>query len=82
MPVCYEPSNREYIYFLYILVFFNENNCLDTEGQPVLRIRNKSFQSGFGSGSGLKLVPHSYTDPNPDSNPDPKPGFGSRSETD
>jgi hypothetical protein len=36
-----------------------------------LRIRNNSFGSGLGSGSGLKLV----------SNSDPNPGFGSRSET-
>ncbi len=33
--------------------------------KPVLRIRNKSFGSGFGSGSVLKLVL------DPDSNPDP-----------
>ncbi len=45
----------------------------------VLRIRNKSFGSGFGSGSGLKLV--SNLDPVSDSNPDPNPGSGSRSET-
>jgi hypothetical protein len=41
----------------------------------VLRIRNRSFGSNFGSGSGLKLVS------DPDSNPDLNPGFGSRSET-
>jgi hypothetical protein len=41
--------------------------------RPVLRIRNKSFGSGFGSG--LKLVsdsdPDSNPAPNPDSNLDP-----------
>jgi hypothetical protein len=51
----------------------------------VLRIRNKSFGSCFGSGSGLKLVsdPDPVSDPysNPDSNPDSNPGSGSRSET-
>ncbi len=57
----------------------------------VLRIRNKSFGSSFGSGSGLQLVlnpdPDSNPDPNPDLNPDPtpdlnpdsNPGFGSGS---
>jgi hypothetical protein len=47
------------------------SNFKDTQLQAVLRIRNKSF----GSGSDLKLVS------DPDSNPDPNPGFGSRSET-
>jgi hypothetical protein len=51
----------------------------------VLRIRNKSFGSGVGSGSGLQLVlnpdPDSNPDPNPDSNPDSNPGFGSGSES-
>jgi hypothetical protein len=48
----------------------------------VLRIRNKSIGSGFGSGSGLKLVsdPDSNPVPNPDSNPgsnlDPNLEFG------
>jgi hypothetical protein len=37
----------------------------------VLRIRNKSFGSCFGSGSGLKLV----SDPDPISDPDSYPGF-------
>jgi hypothetical protein len=48
--------------------------------KTVLRIGNKSFGSGFGSGSGLKLV----SDSDPDSNPgfpDPNLGFGSRPET-
>jgi hypothetical protein len=53
--------------------------------QPVLRIRNKSFGSCFGSGSGLKLVsdpdPVSDPDTNPDSNPDSNPGFKSGSES-
>jgi hypothetical protein len=35
-------------------------------GGAVLRIRNKSFGSGFGSGSGLKLI----SDPDPVSDPD------------
>ncbi len=52
----------------------------------MLRIRNKSFGSRFGSGSGLKLVmdPDPVSDPesNPHSNPDPNLGSGSRSETD
>ncbi len=39
--------------------------------RPVLRIRNKSFGSSFGSGSGMQLV----------SNLDSNPGYGSRSET-
>ncbi len=47
--------------------------------QTVLRIRNKSFRSGVGSGSGLKLVSESDSnpDPNPDSNQDSNPGFES-----
>jgi hypothetical protein len=36
---------------------------------PVLRIRNKSLGSCFGSGSGLKLV----SDPDPVSDPDSNP---------
>jgi hypothetical protein len=51
----------------------------------VLRIRNKSFGSCLGSGSGLKLVsdPDPVSDPgsNPDSNPDSNPGFESGSES-
>ncbi len=43
----------------------------------VLRIRNKSFGSSFGSGSGLKLV----SDPDPVSDPDSNPGFESWSES-
>ncbi len=50
--------------------------CRLQQRYSVLRIRNKSFGSGFGSGSGLKLVsdPDPVTDPdsNPDLNPDPK----------
>jgi hypothetical protein len=48
---------------------------------PVLRIRNKSFGSCFGSGSGLKLVSDPDPVSDPDSNPDLYPGSGSRSET-
>jgi hypothetical protein len=39
----------------------------------VLRIRNKSFGSCFGSGSGLKLVSDPDPDPDPDPNPDSDP---------
>ncbi len=50
---------------------------------PVLRKRNKSFGSGVGSGSGLKLVSDSdrdsNSDPNLDSNPDSNPGLESGS---
>jgi hypothetical protein len=52
------------------------NRVSDRDPHPfpsVLGIRNKSFGSCFGSGSGLKLV----SDPDPVSNP----GSGSRSET-
>jgi hypothetical protein len=45
-------------------------NSQDYAQKPVLRIRNKSFGSDFGSESGLKLVsdldPDLYLDPNPD----------------
>jgi hypothetical protein len=44
---------------------------------PVLRIRNKSFGSGYGSESGLKLVSDPDPVSDPDSNPDPNPGSGS-----
>ncbi len=47
--------------------------------QAVLRIRNISFGSCFGSGSGLKLVSDPVSDPDP--NPDSNPGSRSRSET-
>ncbi len=44
----------------------------------VLRIRNKIFGSGIGSGSGRKLVPDLDPDPdtaqNLDADPDPDPG--------
>ena len=53
--------------------------------EPVLRIRNKSSGSGFGSGSCLKLVSDSDPDlkpgPNLDSNPDSNPGFESGSKS-
>jgi hypothetical protein len=52
---------------------------------PVLRIRNKSFGSDFGSGSGLKLVSDPDPVSDPDSNPDPNPvsnsGFESGSDS-
>jgi hypothetical protein len=38
----------------------------------VLRIRNKSFRSSSGSGSGLQLASDPNSDPNLDSNPDHK----------
>jgi hypothetical protein len=63
--------------YITIFVFSQREYC------AVLRIRNKSFGSCFGSGSGLKLVsdPDPVSDPVSDSNPDPNPGSGSRSET-
>jgi hypothetical protein len=52
----------------------NLEDCINNL-PAMLRIRNKSFGSGLGSG--LKLV----SDSDPDSNPDLNPGFGSKSET-
>ncbi len=49
--------------------------------KSVLRIRNKSFGSCFGSGSGLKLVSDPDPVSDPDSHPDSNLGFESGSES-
>jgi hypothetical protein len=78
-------NGKYFLLHLFSSIFGHQNPRSVFGFNAVLRIRNKSFGSGFGSGSGLKLVsdsdPVSDPDSNPDLNPDSNPGFESGSES-